>query len=195
MYTPGPPDRNKYWLLLTAAQIRFSKYIYLPRIMPESYFMCRKRNLEPSGARSVSQIVVSGYQMGHQWAHLKHGKDSTWSLRAFWGLAGGITKAVIFYVQGPLMLLPRYISKGTPDAPNYFLNHIVQSGWLRPRFIVSRAVFSADHEYAVFKIYGLRSGIIHLNLLEYGSGVGNQKRVAFLKAIPRQTIYFGRTDK
>ena len=33
--------------IFTAAQIRRSKYIYLPRIMPGSLSMCRKRNLEP----------------------------------------------------------------------------------------------------------------------------------------------------
>ena len=33
--------------IFTAAQIRCSKYIYLPRIMPGPESMCRKRNLEP----------------------------------------------------------------------------------------------------------------------------------------------------
>ena len=45
------------------------------------------RNLKPSGARSVPQIVGSGQLMGHH---------SIWSLRAFWGPAGGVTKIVRF---------------------------------------------------------------------------------------------------
>ena len=52
--------------IFTAGQIRCSKYMYLSRIMPESYSMCRKRNMETSRARSVAQIIGSGHQMGHQ---------------------------------------------------------------------------------------------------------------------------------
>ena len=52
--------------IFTAGQIRCSKYMYLPRIMAESYSMCRKRNMETSRARSVPQIIGSGHQMGHQ---------------------------------------------------------------------------------------------------------------------------------
>ena len=52
--------------IFTAGQIRCSKYMYLPRIMLESFSMCRKRNMETSGARSVPQIIGSGHQMGHQ---------------------------------------------------------------------------------------------------------------------------------
>ena len=52
--------------IFTAAQIRCSKYIYLPRIMPGSESMCRKQNLKPFWMRSVQQISGTGYQMGHQ---------------------------------------------------------------------------------------------------------------------------------
>ena len=76
--------------------------------------MCRKRNMETSRARSVPQIIGSGNQMGHQRVHLKHAKHSIWSLRAFWGLEGGITKAVIFYVPGPVRTCP-YCPYGRPS--------------------------------------------------------------------------------
>ena len=59
--------------------------------------------METSRARSVPQIIGIGHTMGHQWIHLKHAQHSVWSLRAFWGPAGGITKAVIFYVPGPVL--------------------------------------------------------------------------------------------
>ena len=52
--------------IFTAAQIRCSKYIYLPRIMPGSESVCRKRNLKTSWARSVPQIIGFWDQMGHQ---------------------------------------------------------------------------------------------------------------------------------
>ena len=52
--------------IFTAGQIRCSKYIYLPRIIPWNQYMCRSRNMEPSWTWSVSQIIGSRYQMGHQ---------------------------------------------------------------------------------------------------------------------------------
>ena len=67
--------------------------------------MCRKRNMDTSRARSV---------------HLKHAQDSIWSRRAFWGLAGGITKAVIFYVPGPVRKDAFSVKAFTIESENFW---------------------------------------------------------------------------